>query len=547
MRVLLIMLAIAAFSTRTNAQMNCAEGDCINGKGTCIFPSGAKYVGNFKDGSIHGKGTLFFTDGREYNGDWSNQFREGEGVMTFASGDEYTGQFQRNKFNGYGVMKYANQNRYEGNWRNDKPNGYGVFYFANGDRYEGNFENGQCEGIGTIYYKDGSKYKGEWHQNKRHGKGSLQFPDGDAIDGEWADDQYLADWTRLGFNGDTLSLRDCNLVYCSDGQGKFRYRDGSLYVGAFVDGLPEGKGTVFYSNGDQYEGGWSKHAPHGRGVMYYRTGKVIGAIWEYGKPRKKLYAENEGFTNEIITMDKDPNIKIWAVVVGAARYSHMPALRYTDDDAYQVYAFLKSPEGGALPDNQLRLLIDEDATRSNILNAMRRVFLRADDNDVVLLYFSGHGLQGSFLPIDYDGFNNNLKHEEIRNLLKASRAKHKLVIADACHSGSLLSMRNQDKNLSSVLSKYYRAFEEARGGTALLMSSKGEEYSLEDGGLRSGIFSHFLVRGLKGEADDDTDKIITIEEIFNYVHQNVRLYTGNIQTPTLTGDYDDKMPVGVVR
>ena len=79
------------------------------------------------------------------------------------------------------------------------------------------------------------------------------------------------------------------------------------------------------------------------------------------------------------------------------------------------------------------------------------------------------------------------------------------------------------------------------------MSSKGEEYSLEDGGLRSGIFSHFLVRGLKGEADSDGDSIITIDELFKFIHTNVRRYTGNIQTPTLTGDFDKRMPVGIVR
>ena len=79
----------------------------------------------------------------------------------------------------------------------------------------------------------------------------------------------------------------------------------------------------------------------------------------------------------------------------------MPPLRYTDDDAYQVYAFLKSPEGGALPDKQVRILIDEQATRQNILDAMRTIFLRADENDVVMFYFSGHGLKGaSFIPVD---------------------------------------------------------------------------------------------------------------------------------------------------
>jgi uncharacterized caspase-like protein len=65
--------------------------------------------------------------------------------------------------------------------------------------------------------------------------------------------------------------------------------------------------------------------------------------------------------------------------------------------------------------------------------------------------------------------------------------------------------------------------------------------------LRSGVFSHFLVKGLKGEADANEDRVITIKELFVYVHQNVRTYTGNVQTPTLTGNYDENMPVAIVR
>ena len=79
------------------------------------------------------------------------------------------------------------------------------------------------------------------------------------------------------------------------------------------------------------------------------------------------------------------------------------------------------------------------------------------------------------------------------------------------------------------------------------MSSKGEEYSLEDGGLRSGVFSYFLIRGLKGEANSNGDHIITIAELFNFVKTTVSIYTGKVQTPTLTGDFDANMPVAFIR
>jgi uncharacterized caspase-like protein len=79
------------------------------------------------------------------------------------------------------------------------------------------------------------------------------------------------------------------------------------------------------------------------------------------------------------------------------------------------------------------------------------------------------------------------------------------------------------------------------------MSSKGDETSLESAGLRQGVFSHFLIRGLKGEADKNKDKVISVREIFDFVYSNVRAYTGNRQSPVLKGAFDPTMPVGVTR
>ena len=70
---------------------------------------------------------------------------------------------------------------------------------------------------------------------------------------------------------------------------------------------------------------------------------------------------------------------------------------------------------------------------------------------------------------------------------------------------------------------------------------------LRQTGLRSGVFSHFLIKGLKGEADADHDKIVSIVELFNYVSGKVSRYTAGAQTPVLTGKYDGRLPVGVVR
>lgn len=549
MKKLLSIVMVLLFWSIQVIQAQCVKGNCKNGRGTYVYASGAKYKGQFRDGKIHGDGVLYFSNGNKYIGRWENQYRQGKGKLIFSNGDVYKGNFNKSRFSGKGTMEFKDGDKYVGNWKNDRQDGEGVYHYSNGDRYEGTFDAGKLSGQGQMFYKDGAKYVGSWKNNYKDGQGIYYKPDGSKLDGLWVSGKFANDKVEAeSAEEETIvlkdELRDCNKLVCRNGIGVYTYGDGTKWIGEFKDGYPAGQGTCYYANGDKYVGGWERHAPHTEGIMYYSQGRVLGAVWEYGNPILELDAEDDMIAQEHVAVDNDDKVKIWAVVVGVARYAHMPVLKYTDDDAYHIYAFLKSPEGGALPDEQIKVLIDDDATRSNIIWSMRQVLGQADENDVVLLYFSGHGLPGSFLPVDFDGFNNKLQHEDLKELFKESKAKHKICLADACHSGSLMAMRAP---LDGTLRKYYEAFEESDGGTALLLSSKGDEYSLEDKGLRQGIFSHFLIRGLKGEADDDKNKIVTISELYNFVYANVRRYTGNAQTPTISGQYDHKMPVSVIR
>jgi hypothetical protein len=252
---------------------------------------------------------------------------------------------------------------------------------------------------------------------------------------------------------------------------------------------------------------------------------------------------SQGRLSDLLSLNT-PKPKIYAVLVGVADYKHINSLHYTDDDAFRFYAFLKSPEGGALPDNQIEVLIDEAATQSNIMQAMRRKFLLAGPNDVILFYFSGHGAPGAFAPSDFDGRNNLLLHQSIRDIYDQSKAKHKVIIADACHSGSL---NKGVKSGFGGLDSYYTALNSTTGGLALFMSSKAEETSLEIGGLRQSVFTHYMLEGLKGKADANYNKVVTISELYTYVQKNVRAYTANNQSPVINGNYDPNMPLGIVR
>ena len=555
----LVTLFFIFFQTKLNAQ--CISGDCKNGTGIYLYASGAKYIGQFKDGEIHGIGTCYYTDGSTYRGEWAHRYPEGNGIKTLADGRTWEGKWKQglpidekgkiieNLFptenaiaatepevqsgclsgdceNGEGTFAYPDGSKFEGQFQNSKPGGWGTFTYPNGDRYVGSFKSGLKHGKGTFYYADNTQATGEWREGEYLGNPQIEHGRGGCIEGD-----------------------------CKNGRGTYIYKDGvAKFTGTFSNGLPDGEGVIYYANGERYRGEWALGSFNGEGTLYLTDGSEVTGFWKDGSfmgaqdPQVVLQSTPPQLTpDDFIAIRRANDMKVWAVIVGISSYNHMPTLRYTDDDAYRMYAFLKSPEGGALTDDQIRILIDEDATHDKILGAMREVFGKAGANDLVMIYFSGHGLPGAFLPIDFDGYNKKILHDDINQILENSPAKYKLCIADACHSGSLLAMAEKSGTVRNVLADYYKTLAQAEPGTALIMSSKSDETSLESSGLRQGVFTHFLIRGLKGEADKDGNKIVTVQELFDYVDENVRTYTKNRQSPMIKGQFDKKMTVSVVR
>ncbi|MEM0994767.1 MAG: caspase family protein [Bacteroidota bacterium] len=539
-----------------NLVAQCISGDCQNGDGVYVLPSGAKYYGGFKDGEIHGHGICKYPDGSIYDGQWTYRFPDGRGTMTYPDGSSRSGYWKKGRAvddSGRtledevakgGVANY-DANIQSGCISGNCWNGKGIFAYPDGSKYRGDFLGGKLDGWGTFYYTNGKKYVGEFRSGLPDGRGTLHFRNGTQQSGSWMNGEFV------GQNQTHTQRTGCISGNCNNGKGIYVFPDGKgKYTGNFLYSFPHGDGKVAYSNGDRYEGQLVRGKLNGRGTYYYQSGKVVEGYWKdgsyvgrsnggsYGNTMRESN-QNSGYRP---TTANAP--KVWAVIVGIANYNHMPILRYTDDDAYKMYAFFKSPEGGALSDERIRILIDEEATKRKIKDAMRETFFKAGPNDLVILYFSGHGLRGSFLPIDYDGYNNKIYHEEINAILKDSPAKYKLCIADACHSGSLFA---RDGSVDNVLQSYYDKLAKAAPSTALIMSSKSEETSLESNSLRQGVFSHFLIRGMKGEADQNRDRVVGIQELYNYVSSNVRKYTGMRQSPIIQGSYDVQMPIAVVR
>lgn len=439
------------------------------------------------------------------------------GKIVFPDGSSYEGQFRQGKMHGLGIFLASNKSKYHGTWSANQRHGEGRQLFANGDTYEGDFVNNRMQGKGVMNFANGHQYDGDWVNDRPEGMG----------------------------------------IYTFDGREK--------YVGEFVNGKFSGQGVYYYENGSYYEGRWVENDRDGAGTMVLASGKTVTGSWvanEYqGDPNdlhEIIEVDLSGMTAEVLNDNEEDDtkttnvvkpfestVKIHAVLVGVSQYTATTQLNYTDDDAYQMYAFLKSPEGGAVEDENITVLIDETATRARILAAMRDVFSKADEDDVILFYFSGHGVKGAFLPIDFTGdWSVTLPHDEITDILHKSKAKHKVVIADACYAGSFALTPKSPYQAN--LQTFYDAFEQSAGGLALFLSSRSNEISLEDADLRSGLYSHYIREGLKGAADTNGDNVITVTEL--NIHVTKRLQPFNqAQNPMLIGDHDPNMPIAMVR
>jgi uncharacterized caspase-like protein len=242
----------------------------------------------------------------------------------------------------------------------------------------------------------------------------------------------------------------------------------------------------------------------------------------------------------IISQLTGQDFRKFAVVVGCADYKRADLdLRYPDDDAYRFYAYLKSFEGGAIPDENIAVLVDEAATKSNIISTMDNIYSKASADDMLIFFFTGHGAEGAFCPTDItDEYSSLLLHSEIKSIFKKYPARYKICMADACFSGSIYQGTPSSSTTSAGSSET---------SVIIMMSSAPTETSQEDPKMRQGAFAYYLLKGLKGSADRNKDNIITLEELFPYVKANVLNFTNNKQTPVIEGNASRYMPIGILK
>ena len=168
----------------------CVEGDCVNGKGTMIYSTGHKYVGEFKNGERDGQGFLTMPGSRTLEGQFVRNDPI-EGTYTYPDGKVYTGQWQFRERNGWGTLKYPDGRFYEGEFMSGLRNGKGVMIWPDDRRYVGEFVRGNRAGKGIMIYPDGRVYRGDFLDGERSGSGVMTFPNGERLEGQFVDGKYV--------------------------------------------------------------------------------------------------------------------------------------------------------------------------------------------------------------------------------------------------------------------------------------------------------------------------------------------------------------------
>ena len=500
-------ILLLAFGTISFTQ--CLDGDCIDGHGRFQLLSGAVYEGNFFNGMIEGQGICTFSNGSYFSGNWHNRLPNGPGEFVDTEGYSCSGIWKNGRLTNQDSIA-CRPNLLEiqtGCVIGDCLNGHGVFAYADGSIFKGSFKNARAHGQGQLQYPNGTSYTGAFKQSLFQGKGLVELPNGQIKKGIWENGEKVLD---------ELHLEGCVSGDCSNGAGKYYFKDANaVYEGVFQNTLPNGFGICNYENGERYIGQWKDGSYHGMGVLMLVGGTEVYGWWTDGVYSGD-FMEKPG-SNVLSKVIKSAST-LRILIIGIASYSKMPALKYADDDAYRLYAFFRSAQGGAIPEANIELLIDEDATKENILRAVDALGA-AKENDIVLIFYSGHGMQNALLPIDFNGYYNRLPYSILFDRLKNCAAKQKIWISDACYSGSF-GQHVADEEYSN------------RTDVTMVLSSKPEEISLESKGLRQGVFSYFLLHGIKGHADTNQDKQITLQELSDYLNREVAQYTDGAQHPS---------------
>lgn len=215
----------------------------------------------------------------------------------------------------------------------------------------------------------------------------------------------------------------------------------------------------------------------------------------------------------------------FALLIGVSEYSEgLRSISSATQDIEAMRRVLEHPDMGAF--DQVTVLSNPD--KGSMERAVEDLFTNRQRDDLVLLYFSGHGLKDQTAEFclsardterDQNGelrISTILAASKLNKYMNNSRSQRQMIILDCCFSGALVAGMPIKGELNIQ--------EELGGkGRAILTSSSPIEYSFESEDNDLSIYTKYLVEGIEtGAADKDGDQLISVNELHEYASERVK-------------------------
>jgi uncharacterized caspase-like protein len=236
----------------------------------------------------------------------------------------------------------------------------------------------------------------------------------------------------------------------------------------------------------------------------------------------------------------------WALVVGIAGYPEFPEgerLAYAGRDASEFAAFIETPEGGAFVPQNVHLITNSNAVRRRLFDEFEWLYNSVGPNDLVYVFFAGHGIEhrgvSYFLPFDASKERPEIlgipMSDFFRKVTTDLAAKQVVLFIDACHAAAASDGSARGPRQVDAVKQWDMLNQREGQVTMAFFSSLANERSWEDAELKHGLFSYFILKGLKGDAPKTPDGWIRADSLWAYVHDQVvnrsRSRFPEVQTP----------------
>jgi hypothetical protein len=217
-----------------------------------------------------------------------------------------------------------------------------------------------------------------------------------------------------------------------------------------------------------------------------------------------------------------------ALLIGVSEYEPgLNPLPAAVRDIEALQKLLVNPAIGGFAESDVVLL--KNPNRQTMEEAIETLFTGRSKDDLVLLFFSGHGIKDDagrlFLAtrgtrkIQGDLIRSTaVQSNFIQDNMSRSRSKRQVVILDSCFSGAFAEgLSAKDDGTIDIRSQL------GGEGRAILTSSSSTQYSFEHEGSELSLYTRFLIEGIEtGAADTDEDEVVSIDELHEYASRKVK-------------------------